>query len=276
MNILTEQYIQALPAAPKENYQKVDSLVVAGSRYSLTLEVNVAGTRRWWARMIANGVDTNVSIGAYLQPGGHNHMSLEDARQAAYDAWCAARRSKNVERRVVSDVSLGALMQELAKQPRITPAIAAIELFVRLGGQRLNPLLRLKRRDVSPDFSIVTFPENGWPEPLPTLPRSAELLSHQFEIGRALEFEFLFTENGRTALRGQTVFACFADLVENIAEQDMPGFSLYDIRRTVEIWLSARGVTRQALDRILGHGYSGFIIDAISRPISQMRCAMRR
>lgn len=142
-------------------------------------------------------------------------------------------------------------------------------LSLRLGGQRLAQLARAKPENVDTDERTITlFDRKGARKQprshkLPLTERAAEIVTRWLD--RALEgvddeaYPYVFTNNGKVPIRGETLSAAVADICAAMlkAKTARAPFQLRDIRRTCETMLAAMGTSKDHRSQIQSHGLGG-------------------
>lgn len=148
-------------------------------------------------------------------------------------------------------------------------ALAALELSLLLGGQRLAQVLRIKAADVDLAGGTVTlFDPKGRRETarrhvLPLTASAAELLTAIDKVRRA---EWLFGDKNATttpdtiARKGAELLGQVQTNIANRAKGKAPArpaIQARDIRRTAETMLAAMGISKDVRAQLLSHGLGG-------------------
>ncbi|MCS6954544.1 MAG: tyrosine-type recombinase/integrase [Bryobacteraceae bacterium] len=152
-----------------------------------------------------------------------------------------------------------------AIEARRGPVHDALILLLLLGGQRPAQLLRARVADV--DLTAATLilrdPKGKRPAPriheLPLSDSAATIVRRRLLAAQALQSEWLFTSDGRVALRPETLSAATKSISDALlAERKVrSAFQLRDLRRTCETMLAALGISREVRAQLLSHGLSG-------------------
>lgn len=168
----------------------------------------------------------------------------------------------NARQRHLSAPELHHFLTRLAKLPQ-SPKTDAFALCLLLGGQRPAQLLRVGPQDVDLSAEVITIYDGKGKRQQPrphALPLTAPTKSI---IERALalrgESPALFTSDGRTTLRPETLSGLVAELSAAMlkAKETREGFELRDIRRTCETMLASLGISKDVRAQLQSHGLGG-------------------
>jgi integrase len=138
---------------------------------------------------------------------------------------------------------------------------AALELCLLLGGQRPAQLLRVRPVDVDLSGGLVTLydPKGSRKQPrahvLPLPKKAADILRKVLD-NMPEGAPFVFTSDGRTSMRPETVTAVVAEIAAKMVKEKeaRQGFELRDLRRTCETMLAALGVSSDVRAQLQSHG----------------------
>ena len=164
--------------------------------------------------------------------------------------------------RHLSGPELGALLLRIeALEPG--PQRDALRLTLLLGGQRPMQLLRLRGTDVDLSAGAVTLydPKGARQQArrhvLPLVREAAEILRARLD-GKAASAP-VFTTDGKTALRPETLSMALADLSRSMvrAGEAREPFQLRDLRRTCETMMASLGVSSDVRAQLQSHGLGG-------------------
>jgi integrase len=164
--------------------------------------------------------------------------------------------------RVLSGPELAAFLKRIdGLQER--PQKDALQLCLCLGGQRPAQLLRAKPGDVDVDAGTITLydPKGARQQPrrhvLPLTAEATKILKRRVE--GATDGIPLFSNDGRTRLRHETVSTLVADIAEKMLEkkESRELFQLRDIRRTCETMLASLKVSSDVRAQLQSHGLGG-------------------
>jgi len=142
----------------------------------------------------------------------------------------------------------------------------AVRLAVLLGGQRCQQLLRVKVLNVDLDAATIRlFDGKGNRETprlhlLPLLPRARDEVLWLIKHSKSLESEWLLAaERSHHALHPSVVSTVVRKIYLSIRKTEAPEeqFQFSDLRRTVESYLAALGVTEKVRAHLQSHGLSG-------------------
>lgn len=215
------------------------------------------------AYALAQGADTNPQAPAALVLFG-----VETNPIASTAAIKNAIGARNVS---LTEDELGEVVR-LMRERRIRQhddALAALELSLVLGGQRIAQVLRLTRADVDLQARTVTLldPKGRRAQArrhvLPLTDAAIELLQAIDKVRRA---EWLFgdktapTTPDTVARKGRGLLA---DAQANIAAKakgkvpTRPKIEARDLRRTAETMLAAMGISKDVRAQLLSHGLGG-------------------
>jgi integrase len=144
----------------------------------------------------------------------------------------------------------------------------AVELCLLLGGQRPAQLLRVRPVDVDLSAATVTLYDSKGsrkqprPHVLPLTKKARGILDALLERDDEEEGEappFIFTSDGKTAMRSETVSAIVTEISAAMlkAKEAREGFEMRDLRRTCETMLAALGVSKDIRGQLQSHGLGG-------------------
>lgn len=131
---------------------------------------------------------------------------------------------------------------------------AALRLHLLTGGQRIDQLVRLRRKHVTDD-SITIYDGKGKPgnpprpHVLPLIPAAGKALG---ELSGGMGEYAISTDGGTTPLNGVTLSKWAQG-----AEHGIDAFQLKRVRSGVETLLSSRGVSKDIRGELQSHGLSG-------------------
>jgi integrase len=158
---------------------------------------------------------------------------------------------------------LSAFLKRLEGVPASTKK-DALTLCLLLGGQRPAQLLRVRPVDLDLSASTVMLydPKGKRAQPrahlLPLTDKAAAILRRLLD---ALpdEAPFIFTSDGKTSMRPETVSAVVAEIAAAMVEAKTAreGFELRDLRRTCETMLAALGISSDVRAQLQSHGLGG-------------------
>jgi len=215
------------------------------------------------AYALAQGADTNPQAPAALVLFG-----VETNPVASTAAIKNAAGTRDV---TLTDEELGEVLRLLAARRTVShdDALAALELSLILGGQRLAQVLRITAADVDCEAATVTlFDPKGRRivarrHVLPLTATALELVNTCMAVRRA---EWLFgdkavqTNKDTVARKGVELLA---EAQANIARRTKgraptrPKIEARDLRRTAETMLAAMGVSKDTRAQLLSHGLGG-------------------
>lgn len=214
------------------------------------------------AYALALGAETNSQA-----PSALLSFAVESNPVADTKAIQGASKARKV---TLTDAELGEFMRMLAERRAraYDPALAAIELSVYLGGQRLQQVLRLAIGDVNDSEGTVTIqdPKGRRDEPrqhvLPLTASAAALLKKILQYRQA---DWLFgdrktrTSPDTLAGKGVAILRAAQAVVASTGRgaTDRPKLEPRDLRRTAETMLSRLGVSRDVRAQLLSHGLGG-------------------
>jgi integrase len=215
------------------------------------------------AYALAQGADTNPQAPAALLLFG-----VETNPIAATAAIKNASGTRDV---TLTEEELGETLRLLRARRKVQhdDALAALELSLVLGGQRLAQVLRVGVRDVDFEASTVTLLDPKGRRQvarrhvLPLTAQATELLEAILKVRRA---DWLFgdktaqTTPDTVARKG---VALLAEAQRNVAERaganakPRPKIESRDLRRTAETMLAAMGISKDVRAQLLSHGLGG-------------------
>lgn len=180
---------------------------------------------------------------------------------AAIDARGLSRFNQPRDR-VLSAPELAALVKRIDAMAPGTKK-DALRLCLLLGGQRPTQLLRARPPDVDIDAGTITLRDykGARQQPrvhiVPLTKEAREIIARQLDGLR--EGEPLFTTDGETSLRPETLWATMSEIVEKMmkGKEAREPFQLRDIRRTCETMLASLKITRDVRGQLQSHGLSG-------------------
>jgi integrase len=166
--------------------------------------------------------------------------------------------------RVLSGPELAAFLNRLDAL-KVGPQRDALQLCLILGGQRPAQLLRVKPGDIDLDAGTVTLydPKGARQQPrrhvLPLTVDASKILKRRIEEAEEGEREPLFSTDGRTSMRHETVSTLVADISEKMVKEKeaREPFQLRDIRRTCETMLASLSVSSDIRAQLQSHGLGG-------------------
>ncbi|MFZ1909530.1 MAG: tyrosine-type recombinase/integrase [Burkholderiales bacterium] len=171
--------------------------------------------------------------------------------------------------RNLSAEELQAFLQRLEKVPAGVKK-DAVQLCLLLGGQRPAQLLRARPVDVDLSAGTLTLydPKGSRRQPrphvLPLTKKAAGILAPRLKRDDEEEEEgearpFVFTSDGQTGMRPETIAGIVAEISESMvkAKEAREGFELRDLRRTCETMLAALGVSSDVRAQLQSHGLGG-------------------
>lgn len=226
------------------------------------------------AYALAQGADTNPQAPAALVLFGVEVNPI---------ASTAAIKNANGARDVtLTDDELGEVVRQLRARRAAAhdDALAAIELSLVLGGQRLAQVLRIEASDVDPEArTVVLLDPKGRREVarrhvLPLTDAAVELIEAINKVRRA---DWLFGEKNAAAAEGEKVrsgqthkdtvarkgAALLADVQAAVASRlgdkapKRPKLEARDLRRTAETMLASMGISKDVRAQLLSHGLGG-------------------
>ncbi len=180
---------------------------------------------------------------------------------ASIDALSQFNRTRH---RHLSAIELGGVLKRLEDLP---PSVQrdALELTLRLGGQRPTQLLRATPADV--DLEALTIqlydPKGARTEPrlhvLPLTAKAAAVVARRLEAFKDLPEAPLFTTDGVVAMRAETLWALVDELSGDMvkAREARDAFQLRDLRRTAETMLASLGTPPHIRGQVQSHGLGG-------------------
>ncbi|MDL1862950.1 DUF4102 domain-containing protein [Betaproteobacteria bacterium PRO7] len=141
----------------------------------------------------------------------------------------------------------------------------AFALLLLLGGQRPAQLMRATVSDADlPGRTLTLYDSKGKrakprTHVLPLSDAAAEIVRRRLDAAEALGCEWLFSSDGKAALRLETLSATVKAISDQMVKkrQARAGFQLRDIRRTCETMLADLGVSKDVRAQLLSHGLSG-------------------
>jgi integrase len=141
----------------------------------------------------------------------------------------------------------------------------AVQLCVLLGGQRPAQLLRARPADVDLSAGVLTLFDGKGARQQPRvhvvpLTRPAlEIVRRRVDESRRLGGAPLFTSDGRSTIRPETVSVLVAEISAKMveAEEARESFGLRDLRRTAETMLASLGVPSDVRAHLQSHGLGG-------------------
>lgn len=157
--------------------------------------------------------------------------------------------------RVLSAGELGDLLRRLEAKP--TPAAQAVELSLRLGGQRLTQLLAVTAKDYDRDSCTVTIKD--------TKGRRTEARAHLlpvFDVVAPLLEQALSEPHPRrsglfSGMAMDTASKAVRDISKELEQGGAEPYSWRDLRRTCETMLAAMGISKDIRAQLQSHGLSG-------------------
>lgn len=173
-----------------------------------------------------------------------------------------------VRERVLSEAELRAYWAAIDAAPD-SPARNALLLGLLLGGQRPTQLVRAKIADVDRDAKMLTLRDSKGKRTqprihvLPLCNAAVHIVERCIERAEKHESSWLFSSNGKKALRAETVTNAAAEIatallakpkVERVVRES---FQLRDIRRTCETSFARMGISRDIRAQIQSHGLGG-------------------
>jgi hypothetical protein len=211
---------------------------------------------------LAQGAETNAKAPAALVP-----FTIEVNPVASTAAISGANGARDV---TLTELELGEVLRLLyaARQTAYDDALAAIELSVRLGGQRLAQVLRLTTADVETAAHRVTLLDGKGRRQtprrhvLPLVDGAADLMAEILKHRRGAN---LFGEKDKptspdtVARKGVELMA---QAQANVAKHHKsaaprPKIEPRDLRRTAETMLAAMGISKDLRAQLQSHGLGG-------------------
>ena len=213
------------------------------------------------AYALAQGAETNAEAPATLLLFGIDTNPI-----ASTGVLSSGNKTREI---VLTEAELGEALRLLAERRAVghDDALAAVELSLVLGGQRLAQVLRLTESNIDFDAATITlFDGKGRRKVarrhvLPLTEMSAELLRRILSFRRA---EWLFgdkdaqTVPDTVARKGGELLRLAQDNVAKAAKgPKRPDAQARDLRRTAETMLAAMGISKDLRAQLLSHGISG-------------------
>jgi len=215
------------------------------------------------AYALAQGAETNPEAPAALL-----HFGVETNPVASTGALSSANNTRDM---VLTQDELGECMRLLAerREKQYDDALAAFELSILLGGQRIAQVLRLTLADVDQNAGTITlFDPKGRRKTarrhvLPLTNTAKKLVEVILEKRRA---DWLFGDKSAqtvpdtVARKGSEVLR---QAQENLGEADLDLFAatrdiqVRDLRRTAETVFAAMGISKDLRAQIQSHGLGG-------------------
>lgn len=172
----------------------------------------------------------------------------------------------NVAReRKLKPAELSSILKHLAADDRVTARAAY--LCVLLGGQRPAQLLRATVAQFDPDKGLLTLLDGKGRRQkprkhvVPVIGPALPLMKTLHADAVRAKCRWLFTSDGKTAVRAETVSGVIANINAELIEAagaDAPEpFSLRDLRAAVETLLAEGGVSKEVRAQLLSHGLAG-------------------
>lgn len=162
--------------------------------------------------------------------------------------------------RVLKEAELRAFWNGLDKRSAMVRD--ALQLALRLGGQRLAQLLRVTVHDVDLDAGIMRLRDGKGQRLQPRLhalpiPEEAKaIVEHLTELnpGKA----GLFSSDGERPMHPDTLTAAVREVSDILVKEgQVQPFSMRDLRRTCETMLAAMGISKDMRAQLQSHGLSG-------------------
>lgn len=180
---------------------------------------------------------------------------------ASVDALSQFNRTRH---RHLSATELGGVLKRLGKLPP-SPQKDALDLTLRLGGQRPAQLLRTKPADVDLEaLTIQLYDRKGArTQPrlhvLPLTVKAAAIVQERLEVIEEFPQAPLFTTDMRSAMRLETLSILVREISEQMvkAREAREPFQLRDLRRTAETMLASLGTPPHLRGQVQSHGLGG-------------------
>lgn len=208
---------------------------------------------------LAQGAETNPQAPAALVLFGVEANPV--ASTAAIKNACGARDVTLTERELGEALKL--LRQR--RKERHDDALAAIELSLLLGGQRLAQVLRIEASDVDLRAGTVTLldpkgrRETARRHVLPLTPAALDLIKATLKVRRA---DWLFGDKAArtspdTVARKGVQLLAEAQANTQRSGVERPKLEPRDLRRTAETMLAQMGISKDVRAQLLSHGLGG-------------------
>jgi integrase len=161
--------------------------------------------------------------------------------------------------RVLTPIELGRYLQRIDDVESV-PVRAFLQLHIRLGGQRIEQLLRVKWTDIR-EGTLRIIDEKGKGDPREhVLPLSA---ADQKTIAtlKGISKEWVFSTNGEVHMRPETITSAVRAICQDMIddEEAKESFTASDLRRTAETLLASIGVDKDTRTELLSHGRNSLV-----------------
>ena len=213
------------------------------------------------AYALAQGAETNAEAPAALLLFG-----IETNPIASTGALSAGNATREV---VLTEAELGEVLRLFAerRQAGHDDALAAIELSLVLGGQRLAQVLRITANDVDLEGGTITLLDSkgrrkvARKHVLPLTETAAQLLESILSVRRAdwlFGDAFAATVPDTVARKGSALLREAQENVHKaIGGTKRPDAQARDFRRTAETMLAAMGISKDLRAQLQSHGLGG-------------------
>lgn len=280
---LCEAYVAHLKAAEKESAGNAGSLVrrhVAGSEWAalpaktftpkqattLLRKIVESGAGRTAAkvRSVLHAA-FNLALRAEsdpLAPAGLIPFGIEVNPIASTAALSKFNKTRD---RNLAYSELGAVWRALQPTDDERLAVKAMRLTLRLGGQRAQQLLRVRRvEDIDLESGLITIYDRKGRRPtprphvLPLTDQAMEDVRALIERSAALESEWLFA-SGKSKLGSDGLSDLAKELSDRFVAEGtcQQRFQFSDLRRTAETLLASLKVSKDTRAQLQSHGLSG-------------------
>lgn len=165
--------------------------------------------------------------------------------------------------RVLTDDELRHFLKRLDAFEGIARDVVKLALLA--GGQRPLQVARLRLSDVdTKDGFIRLLDAKGRRAEVrehyvPLAPKGRALVAELVDRAKDAKAELLFTSDGKTPVRIETIGLAVADIAEAMKKDEEADslFQARDLRRTAETRLAGLGISRDLRAQLLSHGLSG-------------------
>jgi hypothetical protein len=205
----------------------------------------------------------NLALRAESDPAASSELiayNIEANPVAAVATVAAGTKARN---RILSDDELRHFLLALEGHEGVARDI--VKLGFLAGGQRLQQVARLQRSDVDTEGGFIRLLDSKGRRAkvrehfVPLAPRGKALAEKLAKAAKDAGSDLLFTSDGKTPVRIETIGAAVAAIAEGMKKREECAslFQARDLRRTAETRLAALGISKDLRAQLLSHGLSG-------------------
>jgi integrase len=240
-------------AKPAHQVRKDDLLAVLGGMASEGIERRV--------NMMRSCLKTAYEFGLGMEDDIHHHEKAKIFNLSDNPAARIKRRAEfdKANDRVLTPIEVGAYLRELEKVDSL-PVKIFLKLHIRLGGQRVEQLLRAKWSDIR-EGTLQLIDAKGRGDPRPHLLPLSDTAKELIKELAGLSPEWLFSTTGKVAMRPETATSAVREIAARLVQEEIASatFSPSDLRRTAETLMASIGVDKDTRTELLSHGRNSLV-----------------